>query len=176
MSSEAWEEVQRYRRSRLAADRNVRAPMLCPKLAVRYLRAESKRGQIDMHSMSLGNRFWILTSAALLVLCFGLAASLDVWFQSWQGNRMKAANVLSTMLGDGRKMFARRFFVKADAYFHSGYYPTVFDNRESFKTPHMAEDTGAVGGQNTGDENSFLGKPRDWIDAFGRRFYPSVHT
>jgi predicted ABC-type transport system involved in lysophospholipase L1 biosynthesis ATPase subunit len=58
------------------------------------------------------------------------------------------------------------FFVKADAYFHSGFYPTVYDNNEAFQTPHMAEDTGGVKGQNQGDESTFLGKPRDWIDAF----------
>ncbi len=73
-------------------------------------------------------------------------------------------------------MFANHFFVKADAYFHSGYYPTVFDNRQAFQTPHMAEDAGAVAGHNQGDESGFLGKPRDWIDAFSRQFFPSVHT
>jgi hypothetical protein len=31
-------------------------------------------------------------------------------------------------------------------------------------------------GKNTGDETKFLGPPRNWIDAFGRQFYPSVHT
>ncbi len=31
-------------------------------------------------------------------------------------------------------------------------------------------------GKNTGDETGFLGPPRNWIDAFGRQFFPSVHT
>jgi tetratricopeptide (TPR) repeat protein len=31
-------------------------------------------------------------------------------------------------------------------------------------------------GKNTGDETSFLGPPRNWIDSFGREFFPSVHT
>ena len=113
---------------------------------------------------------------ALLVFCFGLAAKLDLWFQTWDGNRAQSANLLSVLLGDSRRLFANHFFVKADAYFHSGYYPTVFDNRQAFQTPHMAEDTGAVGANNQGDENTFLGRPRDWIDAFGRQFFPSVHT
>ena len=121
-------------------------------------------------------RFWQLTLCALFVLCFGLAAGLDIWFQGWKGNRAKSTDILGVMLGDSRRVFARHFFVKADAYFHSGYYPTVFDNRQAFQTPHMAEDAGAVGGNNEGDEEHFLGKPRDWIDAFGRKFYPSVHT
>ncbi len=117
-----------------------------------------------------------LSAAALLVLCFGLAAWLDVWFQSWQGNRARSGDPLSVLLGDGRRLFANHFFIKADAYFHSGFYPTIFDNREAFKTPHMAEDSGTVAGRNQGDETGFLGKPRDWIDAFSRNLYPSTHT
>ena len=112
----------------------------------------------------------------LVVLCFGLAAWLDPQFESMAGRRNGSDDVLSVLLGDGRRIFANHFFVKADAYFHSGYYPTVFDNREAFQTPHMAEDAGALAGQNQGDESGFLGKPRDWIDAFSRQFFPSVHT
>src|SRR5882762_7339173 len=101
-------------------------------------------------------RVWWLVLGALMVLCFGLAAGLDTWFQGWQGNRTQSADVLSVMLGDGRRIFAQHFFVKADAYFHSGYYPSVFDNREAFQTPHMAADAGAVGEHNQGDETGFL--------------------
>src|SRR5260221_640921 len=117
-----------------------------------------------------------LLMVALLVLCFGLAAFLDTWSQSWEGNRSNSGNLLGVLLGDGRRMFANHFFVKADAYFHSGFYPTIFDNREAFQTPHMAEDAGAVRGENKGDEAGFLGKPRDWIDGFSRQFFPSTHT
>jgi tetratricopeptide (TPR) repeat protein len=117
-----------------------------------------------------------LSLLALLILCFGLAAYLDTWFQAWAGNRAQSNNLLSVLLGDSRRMFANHFFVKADAYFHSGYYPSVFDNREAFRTPHMAEDANAMAGHNEGDETGFLGKPRDWIDAFSRQFFPSKHT
>ena len=113
---------------------------------------------------------------ALFVFCFGTAAKLDLWFQGWQGSRIRSANLLTVTLGDARRIFANHFFVKADAYFHSGYYPTVFDSRQAFQTPHMAEDAGAVRGHNQGDENGFLGRSRDWIDAFSRQFYPSAHT
>jgi tetratricopeptide (TPR) repeat protein len=40
----------------------------------------------------------------------------------------------------------------------------------------VAEDTGAVASRNQGEETSFLGPPRDWIDAFGRHFIPNRHT
>lgn len=117
-----------------------------------------------------------LSLAALLVLCFGTAASLDVWFQNWPGSRTQKTDALAVILGESRRLFANSFFVKADAYFHSGYYPTIFDNNEAFKTPHMAEDSGTVAGHNQGDENAFMGRPLDWIDSFGREFVPSRHT
>jgi hypothetical protein len=112
----------------------------------------------------------------LLSCAFGLAANLSCWFMQWPGNRAGSNNLMEVAMGDARRMFANHFFVKADAYFHSGMYPTIYDNGESFQTPHIAEDSGAMKGKNTGDETSFLGKPRNWIDAFGRQFYPSVHT
>ena len=117
-----------------------------------------------------------LCLALILVVAFGLATNLSLWYLNWPGNRAHAANFMEVAIGDARHMFADHFFVKADAYFHSGMYPTIYDNRQSFQTPHIAEDSGAMKGNNTGDETSFLGKPRNWIDAFGRQFYPSVHT
>lgn len=79
-------------------------------------------------------------------------------------------------LGDTRKLFAMSFYVKADVYFHSGYYPTIYDNNESFKTAHMAEDAGTVESKNTGDEEHFLGHTRDWVDRVNRNMFPSHHT
>jgi tetratricopeptide (TPR) repeat protein len=101
---------------------------------------------------------------------------LDRWFQNWQGNRSESANVLNVAMGDARKLFAMDYFKKADAYFHSGFYPSIFDNLQSYQTPHIAEDSAAMPSKNTGDEETFLGPPRNWIDRFGRKFYPSVHT
>ncbi|MGH8024157.1 MAG: tetratricopeptide repeat protein, partial [Limisphaerales bacterium] len=34
----------------------------------------------------------------------------------------------------------------------------------------------AVASHNEGDETSFMGPPRDWLDAFARRFIPNRHT
>ena len=111
----------------------------------------------------------------LLVVCFCLSTDLGLWFQTWRAT-VASGDVLAVALGEARRMFATHFFVKADAYFHSGFYPGIFDNRQSFQTPHIAEDSGAMEGKNTGDELSFLGPPRNWIDRFGRQFYPSIHT
>ena len=120
-------------------------------------------------------RIIFLLLLALLVFCFGLAAQLSPQFQSWRGSR-SGGDIFNVVLGDSRRMFAQSFYVKADAYYHSGYYPTMFDNKEAFQTQHMAEDTGAVNSNNHGDEESFLGPKRNWIDAFGRHFFPDRHT
>ncbi len=114
--------------------------------------------------------------AILFLTSLALVTSLEPWFQSWQGNRAQSADLLAVLLGDARRAFANHFFIKADVYFHNGYYPSIFDNRTAFQTPHMAADAGALEEKNTGEEDDFLGPPKDWIDAFGRRFKPATHT
>jgi hypothetical protein len=120
-------------------------------------------------------RTHFLLLVALLILCFGLAADLQPQFREFRWSRANG-DVFAVLLGDSRRMFANEFYVKADAYYHSGFYPTIFDNNEAFKTAHMAEDTGAVHSKNHGEEETFMGPPRDWIDAFGRHFFPDRHT
>jgi len=113
-----------------------------------------------------------LLLTALIVFCFGLAAWLQPRFQQlgWSDD------FFGNLFDDSRSIFANSAFVTADEYYHSGYYPTIFDNNEAFATPHMAEDTGAVASRNQGNETGFMGPPRDWIDAFGRHFIPNRHT
>ena len=93
-----------------------------------------------------------------------------------QARRPDADDLLARLLGDGRRLFANHFYVKADAYFHSGFYPTIFDDRQSHQTAHIAEDAGLVEGKNTGDEEQFLGAVANWVDGHGRKHFPSVHT
>jgi tetratricopeptide (TPR) repeat protein len=122
-------------------------------------------------------RTFFLLLVALLVLCFGLAADLAPQFQALENSSHQSDNFFSLLLGDSSRIFANSAFVEADAYYHSGYYPTIFDNNSAFLTPHMAADTGAIASHNQGEEDeSFLGPPRDWIDAFGRHFIPNRHT
>jgi tetratricopeptide (TPR) repeat protein len=140
-------------------------------------------------------RTYLLLLAALLVACFGTAARLEPQFQYMRLNNQRQAWVLdlhtevrplrlsratgdffNVALGDSRAMFANEFYVKADEYYHSGYYPSIFDDNTAFKTAHMAADTGAVADKNHGDEHGFLGPTRNWIDAFGRQFFPNRHT
>jgi len=60
------------------------------------------------------------------------------------------------------------------AYFHSGYYPSIFDQRPEDTKLHVAANAGA--GHEQHDDHALDGKPRDWIERFGRHFYPSVHN
>lgn len=117
-----------------------------------------------------------LLLVALFVFCFGVAADLQPRFQAITDRRHESNNFFILLLGDSSRMFANSAFIEADAYYHSGYYPTIFDNNRAFQTPHLAEDTGAVASHNTGDELGFMGPPRDWLDAFTRHFIPNRHT
>ena len=121
-------------------------------------------------------RPFVLLLLLLAVFCSGLAARIDRWFMGWPGNHEDSLNPLDVMIGDGQKLFAGSFYREADVYYHSGFYPTIFDNRGAFETPHMAEDTGAVASHNQGGEGGFLGPPLDFIDAFNRHFTPNRHS
>jgi tetratricopeptide (TPR) repeat protein len=122
-------------------------------------------------------RTFFLLLLALFIFCFGVAANLQPRFVSLENSRRQSDNFFNLLLGDSSRMFANSFFVKADEYYHSGFYPTIFDNNEGFKTPHVAEDTGAVTSHNQGGEDvNFMGAPRDWLDSFGRHFIPNRHT
>src|SRR6202142_4755792 len=70
-----------------------------------------------------------LVLALVLTVCFTLAASLEPRAATWS-NRSQSDNVFGLLFGDGRRLFANQFFTMADVYFHSGYYPSIFDLRE----------------------------------------------
>lgn len=120
-------------------------------------------------------RAYVLSNLLLLAVAFCFATVLEPWHQSWEGGRTRAENVIQVALGDSRQLFARHFFLKADAYFHNGYYPTIYDKKEGYGGAHLAGDAHGSGGEGE-DELNFLGEPRDWIDAFSRNLFPSRHT
>jgi tetratricopeptide (TPR) repeat protein len=116
-----------------------------------------------------------LLASLLVVLAASLATWLEPRFQSWAGSRTASSDLLSVALGDSRRLFAKHFYVKADAYFHSGYYPSIFDRQSDDTKLHMAANAGA-GHQKRDEDDAHDGKPHDWIEGFGRHFYPSVHS
>ena len=89
------------------------------------------------------SRTLFLGLLALLVFSFGLAAYLQPQYVEMPLSRADG-DIFKITLGESRALFANEFYVKADAYYHSGFYPTIFDNNEAFKTAHVGEDTGAV--------------------------------
>ena len=120
---------------------------------------------------------WLIL-ASLLVVCFALATTIQPRTVAWS-NRAKSGNVLNLLLGDGRRLFANHFFVQADISFHSGYYPSIFDRRESSKESAMTSSHHENDGHSEAEhekEMAFLGQPRDWIERFGRNFRITEHT
>jgi len=87
--------------------------------------------------------------------------------------------VLKVLFGDGRRLFADHFFRKADVYFHSGYYPTIFDRSQAPKDTHhltSQEEEGHGEEKDHEKEMDFLGPPKDWVERFGRHFLVTEHT
>jgi tetratricopeptide (TPR) repeat protein len=113
-----------------------------------------------------------MRAALLFVIALCFSTWLEPWFKRWRGERPD--DVITVALGDSRKLFARHFYVKADAYFHNGYYPTIFDTQTGGEL-HMTEGTSGIHEDHI-KEMDFLGPPKDWIDRFSRNFYPSEHT
>jgi tetratricopeptide (TPR) repeat protein len=116
-----------------------------------------------------------LVVAGLLTVGVSLGTSLELWFQGWAGNRADSSGLWNMLLGDSRRLFANHFFVKADEYFHSGYYPSIFDQVETPKKTHMEEETAPAKKGEPDDLPNFLGEPKDWIARFGRHFIPTQH-
>jgi len=124
---------------------------------------------------------WLL--ALLLTLCFTLATLFvprAAWWNDvpraadWNTGRSRSENVFKLLLGEGRRLFGNEMFDMADAYFHSGYYPSIFDQ------PVTEHDVAGPAEGKTEDEDStsddFLGPPPDWIAALDRHFVPNRHT
>ena len=112
----------------------------------------------------------------LLAACFSLATVLQERVSNWS-KRGQSDNVLKVLFGDGRRLFADQFFVQADVSFHSGYYPSIFDQANRPKdTSHLTAKEGEPAAEEHEKQMSFLGPPRDWIEGFGRHFIVTEHT
>lgn len=115
----------------------------------------------------------ILLLALLVTLIFSLSTWMEPRMGKWITNGQNQS-LLAIIMGDGRRMFANHFYSKADVYFHSGYYPSIFDQARQ-----IAADNHMAGGKDNDDDEKMpmsLGKPMDWIDSFGRNFYPTTHS
>jgi tetratricopeptide (TPR) repeat protein len=131
---------------------------------------------------------WLLILAAL---AFTLAVTLVTPAEKWS-QRSQSDNFFGMLLGDGRKLFANQFFTMADVYFHSGYYPSIFDRKEEGTKAIVSatqaqahegcdHDGGKCEHERHDEEEcekhgSFFGQPGNWLDAFGRNFKITQHT
>jgi tetratricopeptide (TPR) repeat protein len=132
----------------------------------------------QIHSATPGSDWRGLLLVLLwLTLAFSLAAKIGPQVeQRLVANGEGDDDPVARWLGDSRRMFANSFFVKADAYFHSGYYPTIYDNNAPFKTPHIGEDSSTMESKNSGDETTIFSHPNNWVERFDLNFFPSYHT
>lgn len=122
--------------------------------------------------MKISPLSWLLL---LLALAFALASCLVTPAEKWS-KRAKSNNVFGMLLGDGRKLFANHFFTMADVYFHSGYYPSIFDKGSDEQKEIISASHGKKEDEEDEKKEDFLGRPKDWIDAFGRHFKITQHT
>jgi len=68
----------------------------------------------------------IFVLAFLLAVCLTAATMLEPrYLKAAQADN--SGGLLKTVLGESRRLFANQFYTKADVYFHSGYYPTFFE-------------------------------------------------
>lgn len=138
---------------------------------------------------------WFL--ALLFVVCLTLATTLQPEQARREQVEGRSGDVLALLFGDGRKMIASQFFAKADAYFHRGNYPSIFEinarRQENHMTGEAGHDSHPAGAEHPGEpaaagaadeprdhadheEPGEAGKPRDWIERFGRHFYATEHV
>ena len=132
----------------------------------------------------------------LALLCTGfftLATSLELRVGKWT-DTSRPDGAFTKLLGDGRRLFANQFITMADVYLHSGFYPSIFDERnnsapkaisggvsEKEKTEHGAHEHDADGKCIHDDDEhekamDFMPEPRNWLDGFIRRFRITEHT
>jgi tetratricopeptide (TPR) repeat protein len=118
----------------------------------------------------------------VFVCCVTTATCVAPSFDAIQAKRGSEATPLMVLLGDSRRLFANQFFAMADVYFHSGYYPTIFDAKKKEGPSHLdvatheGEEGQSSKKKEPDDDENFMGKPRDWIEKLGRNFFPTVHT
>jgi tetratricopeptide (TPR) repeat protein len=100
-------------------------------------------------------------------------------------------SIMEILMGESRRLLASHFFVKADVYFHSGNYPTIFDENLMGNERHMEnilvdqhhhehhDDHEHQAGGTAGNDHELppMTKPSsDFLAQFGEFFRPSRHV
>jgi tetratricopeptide (TPR) repeat protein len=110
----------------------------------------------------------------LLILIFVFCFSLATIVQPRQALREQidhpGADSLALLLGESRRLFANHFAAKADAYFHRGNYPSIFDLGAPKRSRPGTDDTS--GGSAESTAASAPQSASTWIERFGNHFTP----
>src|SRR3972149_1049697 len=84
-------------------------------------------------------------SGLLLALLFTVSLALTGGLlgarAGFEAAGKRTGGVLTRLFGEGRRMFSNHFFIKADAYFHRGNYPSIFEERQQEEEDHMTQGT-----------------------------------
>ena len=113
-----------------------------------------------------------------LVLSFCLSFAASRWPRCWTPSFQPvarpatdtSAGVLVALMGDSRRLFANQFFAMADVYFHSGFYPTIFDTQKPAEQSDLNEESHDQAGRGRGTRRrNFLSGNAQGLD---RAFWP----
>jgi tetratricopeptide (TPR) repeat protein len=116
--------------------------------------------------------YWILI--LLVTVCFTLGVTLELHVGNKETGNSQSNSAFKLLFGEGQRLFANEFYAMGDAYFHGGYYPSIFDQPEG--ESHIL--AASRGKNDEGDTTNvdFFGSPKDWIDRFGSHFRVDQHT
>jgi tetratricopeptide (TPR) repeat protein len=131
------------------------------------------------------HRTVILSALLLWAISFTMALRLEPWSLTHAAARDRSGSLLQVLFGDGRRLFANHFFLKADAYFHRGIYPGIFETAQRQEEMHMvtAEQGEARHDHDHQGDHAAEGpgapakaaEPRDWIARINQGLSPNDH-
>lgn len=117
----------------------------------------------------------------VFVSCFSLATCLDPLMKALRPQSNGTSSVIGALVGESRHLFANQLFVEADVYFHSGYYPSIFDTAETNldvnEGPEVVTNRAALANGRLHEEEGegFLGGPGiGWIVLAGISTRPNT--
>lgn len=130
--------------------------------------------------------------ALLLAVCVCAATWLGPRLEATAVNPSSEGGMLEILMGESRRLFAAHLIIKADVYFHGGFYPSIFDDAKGFEEPHLAQaglghedhdhdhdHTHDHGDHEHGHSHGHAPSPvrhsTDWIDRFAQNFVPADH-
>jgi len=115
-----------------------------------------------------------LVLALVLTVCFTLATGIEPRASTWS-DRAKSDNVFSLLFGDGRRC-SRTNSSPWRTFIFTAAITRPFRPARGRPKGIVAESHGHTDSPEDEIKEDFLGKPKDWIDRFGRHFRITEHT